>query len=116
MTARGKQDSNRSTPSALRPTICHAWRALGLGGEPGPVVRSPFAHAQGAIFFASLDGRRWYDTGLRRGGGVLDLLGLALGVERDEARWLVRELERDVAAGQWGANDANGGAVKKGGA
>ncbi len=80
-------------------TVYDAYRALGLGGEPVLAARSPFVNAQGAMFFMSLDGQRWHDTSLRQGGGVLDLLELALGVERHEARWLLRELERDLVAG-----------------
>jgi hypothetical protein len=91
--------NNESTRKA---TVFHAWRALGLPGRPGPVTFSPFLIERLDFFVTPPDGSRWFDYGMGEGGGPLSFLRRALDVGAAEARWLLRQLERDVAAGMWG--------------
>jgi hypothetical protein len=52
-------------------------------------------------------GRRWTDAGTAGWSGMSELLSQVLDVSECEARWLYRELARDVAAESFAKMEAN---------
>jgi hypothetical protein len=76
--------------------IPRAWRELGLEGDPGSCVPSPFRKDRHASFSVYDEGRRWKDhSGHGRGGGdVVDFVADALRCNTTEAlRWFRDRME-----------------------
>jgi len=76
--------------------IPRAWRELGLEGDPGSCVPSPFREDRHASFSVYNEGRRWKDhSGHGRGGGdVVDFVADALRCKTTEAlRWFSDRME-----------------------
>ena len=77
-------------------SIAHAWRDLGLAGEPAKICRSPFpsdhkngdAHPSFSVFS---DGARWKNQATGEGGDVFDLVMKARGCDMAAAAAWVRE-------------------------
>ncbi|NBV21912.1 MAG: hypothetical protein EBS05_08330 [Proteobacteria bacterium] len=77
----------------VRYPIALAWRDLGLPGQPGKCVCSPFREDRSPSFsvFAGDDGERFHDFATAESGDVFDFVARARGCNTAEAIAFVRE-------------------------
>jgi hypothetical protein len=68
-------------------SIAWAWRILGIPGEPGRNIKSPFREDKKPSFslYNAKDGERWYDQATGEGGDVCDFWAKAKEISVQEA-------------------------------
>lgn len=77
----------------LRYRIPHAWRDMGLRGEPGKSCSSPFRVDGSPSFSVHDEGRKWHDFATGEGGSVVDLVMQARSCDTAQAiRWIEERL------------------------